>query len=118
MEKEFIDLFEFQTRLKEGIECLFPKRLWLRAEISAVKARQGGHCWLELSQSDKNGLVAKASAVIWSSKYRFIAPYFQSVTGSPLQEGMVVLVEVQANYSQLYGFSLIINDKSPFKIGS
>lgn len=113
MEKEFIDLFEFQTRLKEGIECLFPKRLWLRAEISAVKARQGGHCWLELSQSDRNGLVAKASAVIWSSKYRFIAPYFQSVTGSPLQEGMVVLVEVQANYSQLYGFSLIINDIDP-----
>lgn len=113
MEKEFIDLFEFQTRLKEGIECLFPKRIWLKAEISAVKARQGGHCWLELSQSDRNGLVAKASAVIWSSKYRFIAPYFQSVTGSPLQEGMVVLVEVQANYSQLYGFSLIINDIDP-----
>ena len=113
MEKEFVDLFEFQSKLKEGIECLFPKRIWLRAEISAVKARQGGHCWLELSQSNAEGLIAKASAVIWSSKYRFIAPYFQSVTGSPLKEGMVVLVEVQANYSQLYGFSLVINDIDP-----
>ncbi len=113
MEKEFVDLFEFQSKLKEGIECLFPKRIWLRAEISAVKARQGSHCWLELSQSNAEGLIAKASAVIWSSKYRFIAPYFQSVTGSPLKEGMVVLVEVQANYSQLYGFSLIINDIDP-----
>lgn len=113
MEKEYIDLFEFQTRLKEGVECLFPKRLWLRAEVSAVKARQGGHCWLELSQSDRDGLVAKASAVIWSSRYRFIAPYFESVTGSPIQEGMVILVEIQVNYSQLYGFSLIINDIDP-----
>jgi exodeoxyribonuclease VII large subunit len=113
MEKEFVDLFEFQSKLKEGIECLFPKRIWLRAEISAVKARQGSHCWLELSQSNAEGLIAKASAVIWSSKYRFIAPYFQSVTGSPLKEGMVVLVEVQANYSQLYGFSLVINDIDP-----
>ena len=113
MEKEFVDLFEFQSMLKEGIECLFPKRIWLRAEISAVKARQGSHCWLELSQSNAEGLIAKASAVIWSSKYRFIAPYFQSVTGSPLKEGMVVLVEVQANYSQLYGFSLVINDIDP-----
>ena len=113
MEKEFVDLFEFQSKLKEGIECLFPKRIWLRAEISAVKARQGGHCWLELSQSNAEGLIAKASAVIWSSKYRFIAPYFQSVTGSPLKEGMVVLVEVQVNYSQLYGFSLVINDIDP-----
>lgn len=113
MEKEFIDLFEFQSRLKEGINCLFPKSIWLKAEVSAVKARQGGHCWLELSQSDEKGLIAKASAVIWSSKYRFIAPYFESVTGSVLQEGMVILVEVQVNYSQLYGFSLIINDIDP-----
>ena len=113
MEREYIDLFEFQSRLKEGIELLFPKRIWLKAEVSAVKARNGGHCYLELSQSDDKGLVAKASAVIWSSKYRFIAPYFESVTGSPVQEGMVILVEVQPTYSQLYGFSLIINDIDP-----
>ena len=113
MEREYIDLFEFQSRLKEGIELLFPKRIWLKAEVSAVKARNGGHCYLELSQSDDKGLVAKASAIIWSSKYRFIAPYFESVTGSPMQEGMVILVEVQPTYSQLYGFSLIINDIDP-----
>lgn len=118
MEKEYIDLFEFQSRLKEGVECLFPKRLWIKAEVSAVKARQGGHCWLELSQSDSNGLVAKASAVIWSSKYRFIAPYFESVTGSPIKEGMVILVEIQVAYSQLYGLSLMINDIDPeFSLG-
>ncbi len=118
MEKEHIDLFEFQTRLKKGVESLFPKRIWLKAEVSAVKARNGGHCYLELSQSDDKGLVAKANAIIWSSKYRFIAPYFESVTGSSLQEGMVILVEVQVNYSELYGFSLIINDIDPeFSVG-
>lgn len=118
MDKEFIDLFEFQTKIKEGIESLFPKRLWLKAEISAVKARNGGHCYLELSQSSESGLVAKASAIIWSSRYRFIAPYFESVTGSALQEGMSILVEVQPTYSQLYGFSLIINDIDPeFSLG-
>ena len=118
MEKEFIDLFEFQTRLKEGIESLFPKRLWLKAEVSAIKARNGGHCYLELSQSNENGLIAKAGAVIWSSRFRFIAPYFESVTGSPLQEGMSIPVEVQPSYSQLYGFSLVINDIDPeFSLG-
>ena len=118
MEKEFIDLFEFQTKLKEGVESLFPKRLWLKAEISAIKARNGGHCYLELSQSNDNGLIAKAGAVIWSSRFRFIAPYFESVTGTPLQEGMSILVEVQPSYSQLYGFSLVINDIDPeFSLG-
>ena len=113
MEKEFLDLLQFQSRLKEGVECLFPNRLWLRAEVSSIKARPGGHCWLELSQSDDRGLVAKASAVVWSSKYRFLAPYFESVTGSPLQEGMVILVEIQVSYSQLYGLSLLVNDIDP-----
>ncbi|MGM9785493.1 MAG: exodeoxyribonuclease VII large subunit [Candidatus Cryptobacteroides sp.] len=113
MKRDFVDLFEFQTRMKEGIECLFPSRFWLRAEISAVKARPGGHCYLELSQSNDEGLTAKASAAIWSSKYRFIAPYFESVTGSPINEGMTVLVHVQATYSQIYGFTLVIDDIDP-----
>lgn len=118
MEKEYIDLFELQTRLKEGVECLFPSRLWVKTEISAVKARPGGHCWLELSQSDDKGLTAKASAVIWSSRYRMLAPYFESVTGSPLSEGMSVLVEVQVNFSQLYGLSLVVNDiDAEFSLG-
>lgn len=118
MERDFIDLFEFQSRLKQGVELLFPNRLWIKAEVSAVKARGGGHCYLELSQSNSKGLVAKATAIIWSSKYRYIAPHFESVTGSPLSEGMTVLMEVQVNYNELYGFSLIVNDLDPeFSLG-
>lgn len=118
MEKEFIDLFELQHTLKQGVESLFPSRVWVKAEVSAVKARSGGHCYLELSQSDEKGLVAKANAIIWSSKYRFIAPYFESVTGSPLKEGLVILVQVQVNFSELYGMSLIIDDINPeFSVG-
>jgi len=113
MEKEHIDLLTLQKLLKQGVESLFPNRIWVRAEVSAVKARSGGHCYLELSQSDEKGLVAKTNAIIWSSRYRFIAPYFESVTGSPLREGMVILVQVQVNYSELYGMSLIVNDIDP-----
>ena len=119
MEKEFFDLFELQSMLKEGIECLFPDKVWIRAEVSAVKARNGGHCYMELSQTEDGRLVAKAGAIMWSSKYRFIAPYFQSVTGSPLSEGMVILAQVQVTYSELYGLSFIINDiDAEFTLGA
>lgn len=118
MERDFIDLYELQSRLKEGVQRLFPAGMWLKAEIGAIKARPGGHCYMELSQSGDNGLVAKAQAVIWSSRYRFIAPYFESVTGSPLQEGMLVLIRVQVSFSQLYGLSLVVEDIDPgFSIG-
>lgn len=118
MQKETVDLYELQTRLKTGIERLFPMRVWLRAEISAMKVRAGGHCYMELSQSRDGVLAAKAQAVIWASRYRFISPYFESVTGSPLGEGMSVLVQVQVSFSQLYGLSLVIDDIDPdFSLG-
>lgn len=110
MDRNVIDLYTLQTRLKSVLEGTFPGRIWIKAEISAIKARAGGHCYMELSQTDGASLVAKAQAIIWSSRFRMLAPYFQSVTGIPLQEGINVLVQVQVNYSQLYGFSLIIDD--------
>lgn len=114
----YIDLYELQTRLKNGIEAAFPSKLWLKAEISAMKVSPAGHCYMELSQSSETGLVAKAQAVIWSSKFRFLAPFFKSVTGSDMSEGMNVLVLVSVNFSQLYGLSLVIDDIDPsFTVG-
>lgn len=110
MEKNVIDLFTLQTGVRQSLESSFPARVWVRAEVSAVKVRGGGHCYLELSQSDESGLVAKASAIIWASRYRVLGPYFESVAGSPLQPGITVLLRVQVNYSQLYGLSLIVDD--------
>lgn len=110
MSHNSIDLYTLYTSLKDGMEKLFPGKIWIRAEISAVKVRQGGHCYMELSQSGDNGLIAKANAIIWASKYRFLGPFFKSVTGSDLREGINVLVRVQVNFSQLYGLSLIIDD--------
>lgn len=117
-EGDYIDLYELQTRLKTGIEGIFPDRIWLKAEISALKVRPAGHCYMELSQSSETGLVAKAQAVIWSSKFRFLAPFFKSVTGSDMSEGINVLVLVSVNFSQLYGLSLVIDDIDPsFTVG-
>lgn len=110
MTETSIDLYTLQANLKAGVENLFPGKIWVRAEISSIKSRGSGHCYMELSQSDEGGLIAKASAVIWASKYRFIAPFFSSVTGSELSEGMKILVKVQVNYSQLYGLSLVIDE--------
>ena len=110
MEKNVIDLFTLQTEVRQSLESSFPARVWVRVEVSAVKVRGGGHCYLELSQSDESGLVAKASAIIWASRFRVLGPYFESVAGSPLQPGITVLLRVQVNYSQLYGLSLIVDD--------
>lgn len=110
-ESHYIDLFDLQTLLREDLEEAFPSLLWVRAEISSVKARRGSHCYLELSQSDEDGtLLAKVKAIIWAGKYAALSAYFESVTGGEMQEGMTLLFQVRVNYSELYGLSLIVND--------
>ena len=110
-ESHYIDLLDLQTLLREDLEEAFPSLLWVRAEISSVKARRGSHCYLELSQSDEDGtLLAKVKAIIWAGKYAALSAYFASVAGGEMQEGMTLLFQVRVNYSELYGLSLIVND--------
>ena len=45
MNTDVIDLLELQLLMKEGVEDLFPQRLWVRAEIASVQVKANGHCY-------------------------------------------------------------------------
>lgn len=118
MEKEYVDLYTLQIHIRDGLEGLFPDRLWVRAEISSLSVKSNGHCYLELSQNDDAGITAKARAVVWRSVFIPINHYFKELTGSELQTGMSVLVRAKVNYSELYGLTLIVDEIEPeFTIG-
>lgn len=118
MEKEFIDLFTLQRMLRTELEDLFPEKVWVRAEIASISAKSNGHCYLELSQNDGSGTIAKARAVIWRSKYGQLSQFFSATTGAALKAGISVLVRVQVTYSELYGMTLTIDDIDPqFTLG-
>ena len=118
MEREYIDLYTLQSRLKLGLEDLFPEKIWVRAEIASVSVKANGHCYLDLSQNDSGGIAARAKAVIWRSKYYQLSQFFMAATGSALQAGMSVLVRVQVTYSELYGLTLTVDDLDPqFTLG-
>ncbi len=118
MEKEFLNLLELQALVREGLEEMFPERLWVKAEVASVNAKLGGHCYLELSQTEEERVVAKARAVIWASRWRVVKPFFESVTGETLRPGIEILVQVQVTYSELYGFALSVTDINPeFSLG-
>ena len=109
-EREYIDLLELQTRIKEGIQDAFPGRYWVKAEISSWSPRANGHCYLTLTQSRAGKPVAESRAMIWKWHYTQIIRYFEEATGQKLQAGITVLVKVQVNFSELYGISLYIED--------
>ena len=118
MEMEYIDLYTLQNSLKLGLEDLFPEKVWVRAEIASVSLKANGHCYMDLCQNGPDGMVARAKAVIWRSKYYALNQYFVAATGSSLQAGMSVLVRVQVTYSELYGLTLTVDDLGPqFTLG-
>ncbi|OFZ06739.1 MAG: exodeoxyribonuclease VII large subunit [Bacteroidetes bacterium RIFOXYB2_FULL_39_7] len=118
--REEITLSELQERIGKSIENSLPGKYWVRAETGEVKVHSGGHCYMELIDRKTEGgiLAAKVQAVIWSSTFRMLRPYFETTTGRALESGIKILVCVQVQYSSLYGLSLVISDIDPsFTIG-
>ena len=118
--EEHITLCQLQDQIKVSIESKHTGRYWIKAEISEVKNHSAGHCYLDLVDKPPGGdtIGAKAQAIIWANNYRLLRPYFQTTTGQPLSKGMHVLVNVQVQYSTIYGLSLIVMDIDPsFTIG-
>ena len=113
MEREYIDLLELQSLLREEVEQSFPERVWVRAEIASLQAKANGHCYLDLCQSEDGRIVAKAKAVIWRSRYAALSAYFREATGGGLAVGMEVLLRVQLSYSELYGLTLTVEEIEP-----
>jgi exodeoxyribonuclease VII large subunit len=117
---EKMSLTELQLIIKDSLYMSFPDMYWVIAEISELKENSAGHCYLELieKQTDDKNVKARAKAIIWSSRYRFLKSYFENTSGEQIREGMKVLVKVRIEYHELYGLSLLISDIDPaFTIG-
>ena len=118
-ERVILGLRELQEIIKERIENELPGKYWIRAETGEVKYHSNGHCYIDLIEKESSGGVcAKVQAVIWSSSFRVIKPFFVTTTGQDLKRGLSVLVCAAVQYSPLYGLSLVITDIDPsFTIG-
>ena len=117
-ERNYIDLLELQTRIKESIADAFPGRYWVKAEIASWSPRANGHCYLTLSQSRGGKVMAESRAMIWKWHLMQLQGCFEQATGQRLQAGITVLVRTQVNFSELYGVSLFIDDIDPaFTLG-
>ena len=120
MNENCLRLSELLASVQDALAESFPWELWVRGEIREFSVKRAGHCYLTLAEIDTatGKPVAEARAIIWRNTYNGLAPFFESNAGRPLQDGLSVLVNVSVNFSELYGFSLIVNDIDPsFTIG-
>ena len=114
-----ISLSELCAHIQDAIENECMDTYWVRAEISSLSLK-GGHCYMDLVEKSSSALLsAKVRATCWSNVYAYLSEYFRSETGSPLQVGMQILIEVEVQFHAVYGMSLnIVNIDPTFTSGN
>ncbi len=108
-----LTLSELNEQIRKVIEGNFPVPVWVIAEISELKEKRNGHCYLELVEKKGAEIVARARATIWSYTYRMLKPYFETTTGQFLTHGIKILVQVSVEFHPAFGLSLNIKDIDP-----
>mgnify|MGYP006285933701 CR=1 FL=1 len=115
MVEQRITLLELNRYVREGIKNYLPSTYWVIAEVSEIKINRRGHCYLDLVEKDEleERIIAKARAIIWAYTFRMLQPYFKTTTGKELSAGLKILVNVSAEFHELYGYSLFVHDIEP-----
>ena len=118
---ETLSLYELNGLVREIVEINLTDYYWVRAELSEVRVSQKGHCFVELIEYDASEkvVIAKARAVIMRNIYPLLKVNFEETTGQPFTAGLKVLLQVSVSFSEVYGYSLIVQDIDPeYTLGS
>ncbi|MCQ2334245.1 MAG: exodeoxyribonuclease VII large subunit [Paludibacteraceae bacterium] len=117
-------LSEFLKAIQFVVQNSMPDLYWIRAEVSSLSARQNGHCYMELVETEQNKdqstaiFAAKVRANCWANRWHMLSLMFEEVTGQSLHVGMQILVAAKVDVHPIYGLSLTIENIDPtFTLG-
>lgn len=106
-------LSELCTQIEVVLMERLPETYWVRCEIASL-SEKGGHLYLDLVEKGQRGLfVARQRATCWNGRQQMLRAYFAQETGSSLQAGMQVLLEVSVRFHSVYGLSLDVQGIDP-----
>lgn len=105
-------LYELNAHVRALIEEGTDAAYWVQGELMEGREGYGGHFYGEMvEKSDATGnIVARARIIIWARTYNMIALRFRRETGQSLRPGIRVLMQVKVTFSELYGYSLNVQD--------
>lgn len=109
---QVMSLFELNNMVHSIIEDNLTEDYWVRAELSEVRVSQKGHCFIELVDKSEydDTVVARARGVIMRNVFPLLKHGFEQTTGQSFTAGLKVLLLVNLSFSEVYGYSLIVQD--------
>lgn len=112
---EVLTLRQLNAIVVESVKQSVSEPVWMTAEISEARTAAGGHCYLEfIDKSTRTGnITARAKGTIWANRWWMLKEMFEKETGQTFAAGLKVLVLVQPEMHELYGYSLNVVDIDP-----
>jgi exodeoxyribonuclease VII large subunit len=108
-----VALTELLARVKGVIERALPDAVWVRAEISELRGKNG-HLYLTLTERNERGdILAQIKGIIWKTRAVGISAKFEQATGDSLKTDIKILCLATVRFDPLYGLDLIIEDVDP-----
>ena len=108
-----IALTELLDRVKGVINEGFPRAVWVRAEISELRGKNG-HLYLTLCErNDQGDILAQTKGIIWRNRAEGITTKFEEATGEGLKTDIKILCLAKVRFDPLYVLDLIIEDVDP-----
>lgn len=110
---QHLRLSEYLDQCQKAIKAALPGKSWVVAELSSIKSSPKGHVYLDILDSENGREIAKARAMMFAPVARSVFAKWQEATGGQPQAGMKLLLQVRADFSVQYGFSLQVTAIDP-----
>jgi exodeoxyribonuclease VII large subunit len=108
-----VSLSELLGQVRGVIDEGFPSAVWVRAEISELRGKNG-HLYLTLTERNERGdILAQVKGVIWRNRAEAITAKFREATGDGIKTDIKILCLAKVRFDALYGLDLIIDDVDP-----
>jgi exodeoxyribonuclease VII large subunit len=108
-----VSLSELLGQIKAVIDKGFPSAVWVHAEISELRGKNG-HLYLTLTGRNERGdILAQVKGVIGRNRADAITAKFREATGDGIKTDIKILCLAKVRFDALYGLDLIIDDVDP-----
>jgi exodeoxyribonuclease VII large subunit len=115
-------LYELNEFLRRVVAMNFPESVWVTAETVHISWSRG-HCYMDLVEKnvDSTEIEAKMLAILWANDFRRICrsresesdkeeEIIQNEIRALLKVGMNIRIKVRADFNELHGIKLIIEE--------
>lgn len=101
-------LSDLLSHVQQLLRSTYGGVYWIIAEVIEISHSRVGHYYFTLGEMRDGKMVARVQGNLWAGTARSVMADFERTTGSKVDKGMQLMLQVKVEFTPLYGLSLTI----------